>query len=228
MFCRFRFQRQLWYASCSNISLFYVLSDIRRMWKVAGLRYDAPQACHTLITAGYSVEEDFPSEPNEIVRYTTKMAVPIDVFGLFGYDMAFFRAPHSNSLGNMESREQMPLFGRALHRIALKSWTYPGPMYFNCSVRSAIIPDFDEFCDAQFIYLDPPQLGLALADLPDSRWCRPRRQLRPFDNEYVEYVRFAGPGVLVGMGFRTRSIGSGLPFVPSPLFFVAGRMYEDS
>lgn len=209
----------------------FEFSDIRRLWKAAGFRYDAPQA--NMVAAGYSVWEDFPLEPGEIVRYGTKMALQVDVFGLFGYDIAFFRASHFDRedfwwQAVPEGSEKLPLYGRALHKIAAKNWTYPGPMYFDCSVGSAIIPDFDELCDLQFTYLDPPELGLALSDVPDCRWCPPRRQLRPFDKEYVEYVRVAGPGVLVGMGLRTHAQGSGLPLVPSPLFFAAGRMYDDS
>ena len=73
-------------------------------------------------------------------------------------------------------------------------------------------------------YLDPQVLGLDPAAIPRADWPRPRRPVRPFDCGYVDYVRVAGPGVLVGMGYRTEAAGSGVPLVPSPLFFAMAKV----
>lgn len=72
-------------------------------------------------------------------------------------------------------------------------------------------------------YEEPEALGLGDDDIPRPGWPRPRRQRRPFDAGYTEYVRAAGPGVFVGVGYRTRAAGSGVPLVPSPLHFVMAR-----
>lgn len=69
-------------------------------------------------------------------------------------------------------------------------------------------------------YQDPLDLGLTEGDIPRGRWPRPRRQRRPFDCGFTDYVRAAGPGVMVGLGYRREAVGSGVPLVPSPLHFV--------
>lgn len=72
-------------------------------------------------------------------------------------------------------------------------------------------------------YLEPDQLGLDSSSLPVASWPTPAPQRRPFDLGYVDYVRALGPGVLVGMGYRTQAAGSGVPLVPSPLYFIMAR-----
>ena len=97
-------------------------------------------------------------------------------------------------------------------------------MYFESCIGPTIVPLTDELCDMTISYLDPDELRFDPGkDIPRSAWPRPRKQKRPFDQGYVDYVRAAGPGVLVGMGYRTRSLDvadSGVPLVPSPLYFV--------
>jgi hypothetical protein len=78
-------------------------------------------------------------------------------------------------------------------------------------------------------YLNPSELGLADDARPVRSWPRPRRQRRPFDNDYVDFVRAAGPGVAVGIGYRTTAPGkgSGFPLVPSPLHFAMALRTND-
>lgn len=58
----------------------------------------------------------------------------------------------------------------------------------------------------------------------------PFLQRIPFSQGYVEYCRVVGPGVVVGMGYRTQddapgqSIGSSL----NPLFFVLVKSRSES
>jgi len=77
-------------------------------------------------------------------------------------------------------------------------------------------------------YPDPENLGLEMESIPKTTWPRPRRQLRPFDCGFVDYVRAAGPGIVVGMGYRTETKGSGAPWVPSPLFFAAAKVRTEN
>ena len=72
-------------------------------------------------------------------------------------------------------------------------------------------------------YEEPEALALSEADIPSRSWPRPRRPRRPFDAGYTDFIRAAGPGVFVGLGYRTRAPGSGVPLVPSPLHFVMAR-----
>jgi hypothetical protein len=97
-------------------------------------------------------------------------------------------------------------------------------MYFESCIGPSLVPLTDELCDMTISYLDPDEIRFDPGkDIPRSAWPLPRVQRPPFDQGYVDYVRAAGPGVLVGMGYRTRSpdVGkSGVPLVPSPLYFI--------
>ena len=140
------------------------------------------------------------------------------MLGISNFDKAFFLGGEHYYRSADDFEEH--LFGRVLHPTSFGNWVYPGPMYFRSVVGPSVVPITSELCDMTIAYLDPEELNLNPEDIPRSAWPRPRKQRRPFNGGYVDYVRAAGPSVLVGLGYRTREPGSGVPMVPSPLYFI--------
>ena len=215
--------------------------DIRRLWKAAGQRYLAQlSAVAAVMGPDYSLWRDMPGEIGTIVYFSGKAALPTNLLGVANFKKAFFLTSDSASRHNDgeddnedEEEEEEPLFGRVIHPTPVGNWVYPGPMYFKSSIGPSLVPLTEELCDMTIAYKDPDRLRLNPdEDIPKSRWPRPRKQRRPFDLEYVDYVRAAGPGVLVGMGYRTGAAfpfeGSGVPLVPSPLFFAMAKESVES
>lgn len=202
----------------NNPFLICVCSDIRRLWTVAGLRYSAPPgAIAAAIGPEYSLWRDLPQDIATIVYFEGKSALPTHALGISSFTKAFFLGSERGQRAN-EFEEH--LFGRVIHPTPIANRVWPGPMYFRSSVGTSLVPILGELCDLTIAYLDPDELKLNLEDIPRSAWPLPRHQLRPFDGGYIDYVRTAGPSVLVGLGYRTREAGSGLPMVPSPLYFI--------
>lgn len=198
-------------------------ADIRRLWRLAGQRYGAaPGAVAAAIGPEYSLWRDLPADAAHVSYWSGRAALPTHALGLSSFRKAFFQPLMS------DPAEPDTLFGRVIHPTPVANWGYPGPLYFRGAVGPAVVPATGELCDMVLQYLDPDELGLAGDDIPRSAWPRPRRQRRPFDAGFTDYVRAAGPGVLVGMGYRTRAAGSGVPLVPSPLYFAMAWEREDS
>lgn len=176
----------------------------------------------------YSLWQDLPRTKAEISYFDGKAALPVHALGISRFTKAFFLAnpvKPSNEQGVLEEEEdeEEVLFGRVIHPTPLGNWIYPGPMYFESCIGPTIVPRTAELCDMTISYLDPDELRFDPGkDIPRSVWPRPRVQRLPFNHGYVDYIRAAGPGVLVGMGYRTKSVDgeSGVPLVPSPLYFI--------
>lgn len=197
--------------------------DIRRLWRLAGLRYGAPSgAVAAAIGPEYSLWRDLPGDSAHISYWRGRAALPTHALGISSFQKAFFQALMT------EPTEPDTLFGRVIHPTPVANWGYPGPMYFRAAVGPAVVPATGELCDMTLQYLDPYELGLQSDDIPRSAWPRPRPQRRPFDAGFTDYVRVVGPGMLVGMGYRTRASGSGVPLVPSPLYFAMAFEREEN
>jgi hypothetical protein len=172
----------------------------------------------------YSLWQDLPRTAAEITYFDGKAALPVHAFNISRFSKAFFLATIPPQSNQEENEEEDILFGRVIHPTPVGNYIYPGPMYFESCIGPALVPLTSELCDMTISYLDPEELRFDPGrDIPRSAWPRPRVQRRPFDQGYIDYVRAAGPGVLVGMGYRTRSKdegSSGVPLVPSPLYFV--------
>lgn len=194
---------------------------------MAGRRYGAPPSdVAAAIGPDYSLWKDMPQDIKTIVYFDGKAGLPTHAFGISSFTKAFFL-----SLSSSSSPHEDVIYGRVIHPNPLGNHIYPGPLYFKSSTIGSpplLVPLTGELCDLTLSYLDPDQ-GLGLYEFDkqvprSSTWPRPRKNKRPFDQGYVDYVRVAGPGLLVGMGYRTLSdtpLESGLyPLVPSPLYFV--------
>jgi hypothetical protein len=195
-------------------------ADVRRLWKVAGARYAAPAgAVAAALGPEYSLWRDLPEDSSQVVYYAGKAALPTHAFGVSSFRKAFFCAR-----GRGDASGDDALFGRVLHATPVGNRLYPGPLYFRATIGAALVPALGaELCDAVLEYEEHEELGLAPGELPKAGWPRPRLNPRPFDAGFTNYVRAAGPGVLVGLGYRTRAAGSGIPLVPSPLYFAMAR-----
>lgn len=210
----------------NNNLLVFTFSDIRRLWKVAGQRYAAPPgAIAVALGPEYSLWQDLPRTSAEISYFDGKAALPVHALGISRFSKAFFLSTSPNS--KEEESEEELLFGRVIHPTPIGNWIYPGPMYFESCIGPTFVPLTNELCDMTISYLDPDEIRFDPGkDIPRSAWPRPRVQRVPFNQGYVDYARAAGPGVLVGMGYRTRSkdiASSGVPLVPSPLYFIMIR-----
>ncbi len=196
------------------------------MWKVAGQRYAAPPgAIAAALGPEYSLWQDLPRTTAEISYFDGKAALPVHAFGISKFSKAFFLSPTSSKQQPEEEEEsEEALFGRVIHPNPIGNRVYPGPMYFECCIGPTLVPLTNELSDMTISYVDPEEIRFDPGkDIPRSAWPLPRVQKRPFDQGYVDFVRAAGPGVLVGMGYRTRSkdiSNSGVPLVPSPLYFI--------
>lgn len=87
-------------------------------------------------------------------------------------------------------------------------------------------------CDLTIQYPETPTgLRLPITAIPKSSWPRPKRLRAPFNKGFTDYVRVAGPGVMVGLGYRTEAEideGSGLPLFPSPIYFAMAKSHNEN
>lgn len=161
----------------------------------------------------YTVWRDLPADYTQIVYHSGKAALPVHTLGISKFQKAFFlRAnidPDVQAIGSSPGEDE-EVFGRVIHPTPIANYIYPGPMYFKASIGTAPIPGLGELCDMVIRYEDPEGLPFRNEDIPRSSWPKPKRQIKPFDLGYTDYVRAVGPGVFVGVGFRTRAQGDGL------------------
>lgn len=183
-------------------------SDIRQLWKLAGQRYAASKSqIVTSIGLDYSIWRDLPADYTEIVYHTGKAALPLpNLLGRF--QKAYFLPPNLASTGDIEENDTV--YGRVIHNSALRNRVYPGPLYLKCTVGTATIPVLNDLCDMKIEYINPDELPFTSDDIPKSAWPRPREPPFPFNKGYTDYIRAAGPGVFVGVGFRTEEMDKGL------------------
>ncbi|CAL5222355.1 g4707 [Coccomyxa viridis] len=194
-------------ASKRSLLLQYLLPrDIERVWRMSGEKYWANRQ-DILIAMGpeWSIWDDLPSQPNEVVRYRGRAAVPLPgVFG--GFSKVFFVQPDTFELYGRVEVQKGPL-GDLLY-----------PLYFRCNIGPSSIPATGEVSDMQLEYLQPEQLKLQPSDLPQQgRWPHIRAPKWPFSGDLVDHVRAVGPGVYVGWGWkapREQKVELGRRFLP--------------
>lgn len=198
-------------------------SDIERLWRIAGTRYDASVAeISASQVPNFSIWDDLPtrSEVDECSNFRGRAVLPISL-GLDKFSKHIFK-----------SLENEQLYGRVVHNNVIGNRVYPGPLYFKVAVGSSLIPIYrnmypnsGSMCDMVFSY----SLGLSDLDIleplsVENRWPKPRKENpKPFNMGFTDYIRVAGPGVYVGMGLQesnTRNMKSQFNTIPQPLFFL--------
>lgn len=133
------------------------------------------------------------------------------MLGISSFSKAFFLHPETEQLYGRVLLGKGPL-GDALY-----------PLYFRADVGPSVVPTTQDLCDLTLRYLPPDQLGLSREDLPRSRWPQPRRHLPPFHEGFTDYLRAVGPGVYVGLGFRTAATE-----LNPPLYFLMVEERRDT
>jgi len=206
-------------------------TNIRRLWDIAGKRYSVnnttiARMVNTSSTSSSSSTSmleysfgDLPNSPDGIVYYKGKAALNLPIIRRFR--KAFWISPKGSSSSNRE------ICGRVFTGGPIGSHLYPGPLYFKADITTEFVPITRDVCDAVLHYdrddFDIKELPLREEALS---WPRPRGASLLFGQGFTDYVRLAGPGVIVGLGYRTKEKeGGGL--LPgsraNPLYFVMCR-----
>lgn len=135
----------------------------------------------------------------------------------------------NNTANFRDDDDKHGLFGRVIHPTVVANRLYPGPMYFMVTdIGKVVVPALYELCDMKLEYPENQGNIPGLQGIPRSAWPRPGGMLRaPFNKSFTDYIRVAGPGVYVGMGYRTEGHGSGVPLIPSPLYFIMAKSKMD-
>lgn len=207
-------------------------ANIRRLWDIAGKRYSVNNATiarmvntSTSSSSSTSMLEysfgDLPQSTDDIVYYKGKAALNLPIIRRFR--KAFWISPKSSS----SSRCDGEICGRVFTGGPIGSHIYPGPLYFKADISTEFVPVTRDVCDAVLHYdrddFDIKELPLTEEALS---WPRPRGASLLFGQGFTDYIRLAGPGVIVGLGYRTKEEeGGGL--LPgsraNPLYFVMCR-----
>lgn len=183
--------------------------DIKRLWRLAGQRYQASQQQLQLSIGSYDIWDDLPTELDQVTEFAGKAAVPFS--GMFKFQKAFFLHPKTDELYGRVQLQKGPL-GNALY-----------PLYYKASAAPSLVPATDELTDVQLDYQSPIDLGLQPEHIPMG-WPHPKQPLYPFSGELVDYCRLIAPGVLVGVGWKAPRPGRdvGRRF----LHFILVRKYQ--
>jgi hypothetical protein len=108
---------------------------IRRLWQAAGQRYQAsPSAIAAMLGPQYSLWNDLPKSPGEIIYYDGKAALMVNAFGINSFAKALFLLENDMAIG------EDAVYGRVIHPTPIGNWIYPGPMYFTASVGTTVVP----------------------------------------------------------------------------------------
>jgi hypothetical protein len=198
-------------------------SDIERLWRIAGTRYDASVAeIAASQVPNFSIWDDLPalSQEDECSYFKGRAVLPISM-GLDKFSKHIFR-----------SIENDEFYGRVVHTNIIGNRIYPGPLYFKVAVGSALIPlygnmysDSGSMCDVVLSYsLEWSDFNVLESLSVENKWPKPRKKNpNPFNMGYTDYIRVAGPGVYVGMGLQESNSGnlkSRFNIIPRPLFFI--------
>jgi len=82
-----------------------------------------------------------PSSASEIVYFDGKAALPVHILGMSRFSKAFFVGNSFEGSDNGRSAEEDgQLFGRVIHPTLFGNVVYPGPMYFQANIESAVVP----------------------------------------------------------------------------------------
>ncbi|KAK9837628.1 hypothetical protein WJX74_001669 [Apatococcus lobatus] len=180
---------------------FLTRGDILDLWRLAGQRYSAsPSQLQTAIHSSFYAPDQFPTQPDQVVRFHGKAAVSLPYFNRF--QKAFFCPQKGSGLHGRVLLGKGPL-GDALY-----------PLYYRATVGSHIIPATRELADLQLEYLPSSLLNLTAEDLPaHESWPQPGHQRPPFDGGLIDYCRAVGPDVWVGVGWKQDRPGPGERFL---------------
>ncbi|XP_057824257.1 uncharacterized protein LOC131036391 isoform X2 [Cryptomeria japonica] len=163
--------------------LLYLLrsKDVTRLWDIAGMRYNDVSGITKDASAMLFSMENKPLLPE---YWSGRInGVPWQISWMRRFRKALFLGKEGSIYGRV-----IPA-GSLLQMIA----NYLSPLYFIvrnvCEVMAT-----EERCDLAFEFGDGQ---LQLLDLP-ANFPKPAKNLRPFNDELVVYIRSAGPSVLVG------------------------------
>lgn len=181
--------------------------DIKKLWHFAGYKYTE--------TGNNYVPEDFPAKDDEIVYYVGKAAVwPImQPFCWFRKALWY---------------KGKDIHGRVFTILSsISSRTYPGPLYFKADIGLQLLPGtIDEVSDGSLRYqLATEELNMLRDTLPMNSWPGPKKPKKFFGNKFTDFVRAIGPGVYVGLGWRTGEMEDSRVFGSknNPLYFIMVR-----
>ncbi|KAK9819482.1 hypothetical protein WJX81_005355 [Elliptochloris bilobata] len=171
--------------------------DICQLWKLASQRRKASaQQLREALGPDYSLWDDFPEHPGQVVVYQGLAALPLHFwFGRF--KKSFFLHPNT-----------FELYGRVgVEKGVLGDMLYS--LYFKGAIAPTAVPATAEVADVALEYTPPERLGLTARDLPRGRGWAPPAPLRwPFGGGLTDYMRPIGPGVYVGSGWKEPQEGS--------------------
>jgi hypothetical protein len=206
-------------------------ANIRRLWDIAGKRYSVNNSTLARMVNTLSLSSssssismleysfgDLPNSQDDIIYYKGKAALNLPIIRRFR--KAFWISPKSSSSSNRE------ICGRVFTGGPLGSYLYPGPLYFKADITTEFVPITRDVCDAVLHY-DRDDFDIKELPLREEvlSWPRPRGASLLFGQGFTDYVRLAGPGVIVGLGYRTKEKGGGL--LPgsraNPLYFLMCR-----